>query len=227
MKIAFLGDSITLGWGLEDKSCRYATLVAEALGMEEENYGITGTLMARAGMNRSDGRDFLTRASLIDGADIAVVFGGTNDYFWSDTPIAGGDDPSYFSVAVDALCRHVKETREGKTALFVSPYPHNGIGNFFGGKDEKDSSRHDTSEKNLVGHVLRDYVAVLEEACAKYEIPFLNLHRDFPFDHEKHTMDGCHPNDLGMYRMASVIGPVVAKALGIEDDVKHDYEVYR
>ena len=42
------------------------------------------------------------------------------------------------------------------------------------------------------------------------------------------TMDGCHPNDIGMYRMASVIGPVVAKAIGIEDvDAKHDYEVYR
>ena len=42
------------------------------------------------------------------------------------------------------------------------------------------------------------------------------------------TMDGCHPNDIGMYRMASVIGPVVAKAVGIEEvDVKHDYEVYR
>ena len=41
------------------------------------------------------------------------------------------------------------------------------------------------------------------------------------------TEDGCHPNDLGMYRMASVIGPVVAKAMGLCDvDAKHDYEMY-
>ncbi len=27
------------------------------------------------------------------------------------------------------------------------------------------------------------------------------------------TLDGCHPNDIGFYRMASVIGPVLARAL--------------
>ena len=83
MKIAFLGDSITFGYALEDKSCRYATLVSKALGFEEENYGITGTLVAKAGLNREDGKDFVSRAELIDGADVAVIFGGTNDYFWS------------------------------------------------------------------------------------------------------------------------------------------------
>jgi hypothetical protein len=35
------------------------------------------------------------------------------------------------------------------------------------------------------------------------------------------TKDGCHPNDLGFYRMATVIGPVVAASLGIESHL-HD-----
>ena len=36
------------------------------------------------------------------------------------------------------------------------------------------------------------------------------------------TKDGCHPNDLGAYRMAQKIGPVVAKAIGIEKKILHD-----
>lgn len=40
------------------------------------------------------------------------------------------------------------------------------------------------------------------------------------------TKDGCHPNDLGAYRMASVIGPVMAKAKGIKADILHDYNRY-
>ena len=51
------------------------------LGMKELNYGITGTLVAKAGLNEMDERDFLSRSSLIDSADVAIVFGGTNDYF--------------------------------------------------------------------------------------------------------------------------------------------------
>ena len=37
------------------------------------------------------------------------------------------------------------------------------------------------------------------------------------------TKDSCHPNDLGAYRMAQKIGPVVAKAIGIKEAVKHDF----
>ena len=37
------------------------------------------------------------------------------------------------------------------------------------------------------------------------------------------TKDGCHPNDLGAYRMAEKIGPTVARAIGIKKTVKHDF----
>lgn len=38
------------------------------------------------------------------------------------------------------------------------------------------------------------------------------------------TKDGCHPNDLGAYRMAQKIGPVVAKAIGITKTDLHDFQ---
>ena len=92
MKIAFLGDSITLGYGLDRREDRYTTLICRQMDVEEANFGITGTLMARAGMNREDGNSFLDRLHLLKDADVAVIFGGTNDYFWSDRPI--GDEDS-------------------------------------------------------------------------------------------------------------------------------------
>lgn len=197
MNIAFLGDSITLGYGLCDKSKRYATLVASELGMTEENYGITGTLMAKAGLNNSDGLDFVSRLGLIESAEVAVIFGGTNDYFWSDKGLFGDTD-EYFAHAIDTVCRFVTEKRSGKTTLIVTPYPHNGIGNYLGGEHWRYSNgRHDTTEKNFTGNTLADYVKILKAAAEAHGIPCLDLHLDFPFDHRIHTSDGCHPNEEG------------------------------
>jgi lysophospholipase L1-like esterase len=204
MNIAFLGDSITFGYGLDDNEKRYSTLVAQALKMEELNYGITGTLVAKAGQNQTDEKDFVSRAYLIDNADVAVVFGGTNDYFWSDKPIHGCGD-EYFESAVRTLAERVKEKRKGKVTLFVTPYPHNGIGNFCGGSDWKDSSRHDTSEMNYNGHTLNEYVHVIESICNENDIPCLNLFDDFGFDWREHTSDGCHPNEAGHNLIAKAI----------------------
>ena len=204
MSIAFLGDSITLGYGLDNMESRYSTIVSRELGMEEENYGITGTLIAKAGLNSDDKNDFLSRADLITKADVAVVFGGTNDYFWSDKPIYG-DDGSYFEHAVKELVDLVKEKRKARITLFVTPYAHNGIGNFKGGRNWQDSNRHDTSEINFNGHTLRDYVNVIENVCAENDIYCLNLHKEFDFCWQKHTLDGCHPNEKGHALIANAI----------------------
>lgn len=204
MTIAFLGDSITFGYGLDNKEDRYSTLVSQTLEMEELNYGITGTLVAKAGLNQTDEKDFLSRAHLIDAADVAIVFGGTNDYFWSDRPIYGCGD-QYFESAVRKLAERAKEKRSGKITLFVTPYPHNGIGNFCGGSYWKESNRHDTSEKNYNGHKLKDYVDVIVEICEKNDIPCLNLFDNFDFSWQEHTSDGCHPNEAGHILIAKAI----------------------
>ena len=204
MKIAFLGDSITLGYGLANREERYTTKVSKLLGAEEENFGIAGTLMARAGVNRSDGEDFLSRAHLVTDADVAVVFGGTNDYFWSDAPIAGtGEDR--FAGAVERLVAQITERRGDRLTLFVTPYPHNGIGNFEGGAHFQDASRHDTDARNYSGHTLGEYAAVIEDTCARYNVPCLSLFEDFGFRWQDHTLDGCHPNPEGHTLIARAV----------------------
>ena len=65
MKISFLGDSITFGYDLENKEDRFASLICKRLGAEEANFGITGTLMAKAGINRTDGNSFYDRLDLV------------------------------------------------------------------------------------------------------------------------------------------------------------------
>ena len=205
MTIAFLGDSITCGYGLADPSVRYTVQVSEQLGLTEENHGITGTLMAQAGLNHSDGRDYVSRLHLIEHADIAVVFGGTNDYFWSDMPIRGGEDDRYFAHAVETVCRYITRVRAGKLTLVVTPYPHNGVGNYLGGQTWKTASRHDTDTRNFCGHTLSEYAAVMEDICRAYAIPCLNLHKNFAFDHQCHTLDGCHPNEEGHRLLAEAI----------------------
>lgn len=213
MTIAFLGDSITCGYGLKEPDARYTALVAARLGLTEENYGITGTLVARAGLNSTNGKDYVSRLSLIDSADIAVVFGGTNDYFWSDMPIRGGEGECYFANAAETICRYINRARAGKITLMVTPYPHNGVGNYFGGESWKTSSRHDTDARNFCGHTLLEYAAVLEETCLKYGIPCLNLHKNFMFDHRLHTLDGCHPNEEGHRLLADAIGNSLQKLM--------------
>ena len=216
MNIAFLGDSITLGYALENKEKRYATLVAEKLGMREENYGITGTLVAKAGLNDSDGKDFVSRAHLIDEADVAVVFGGTNDYFWSDKPIYGEGD-KYFAYALETIIARIKDKRNGKVTLFVTPYRHNGIGNYLGGEGFRVSSRHDTDAVNYNGHTIEDYVKAITDVCEKHGIPCLDLYNEFDFDWHIHTSDGCHPNEDGHRVIAERIAAELKVLLGIDN----------
>lgn len=210
MKITFLGDSITLGYALDDKSKKYTTLVCKELGAEEENFGITGTLMARSGLNLSDDKAFIDRIDLLDGAEIAVIFGGTNDYFWTSDPIYPKDlsdkNTKYFINAINEICRFCKERPQTKF-LIVTPYPHHGIGNYYGGPiwSWEGRSEHDTNEPNIVGHKLEDYVDVLIERANKYGIPVLNLHKNFDFDWRLHTVDGCHPNEDGHRLLANAI----------------------
>lgn len=207
MKIAFLGDSITYGYALDNREDRYTTVLCKEMGAEEENFGITGTLMARCGMNRNDGKSFIDRLDLVLDADITVIFGGTNDYFWGETPIGtvdAGED--YFYKAVYEICKRCSERRDVSKTLIVTPYPHNGIGNFYGGDDYNHSSRHNTDEKNFNGHCLEEYCDVLEDIANSFSIPVLNLHKVEGFHWEEHTTDGCHPNPEGHIWLAKVIG---------------------
>lgn len=208
-KVIFLGDSITMGYGLEDKTKRYSSVFCELTGCEEINYGITGTLIARAGVSVPDNLAFIDRYAgmpdLVQG-DLVVVFGGANDYWWSDMPVGdeNSTDAAYFHCALRELCRGLKGKYPNTSVLFIIPYQHRGYGNFYGGRDAMDASRHDTGARNYLGNTLKVYCDLIREICTRYEIPTLDLFygsgMDLPGsdeDAEKYTLDGCHPSSEG------------------------------
>lgn len=217
-KIAFLGDSITLGYGLENQEDRFSTVTSKMLGAIEENYGITGTLVARAGLNNDDNKAYIDRVHLVDNADYIVIFGGTNDYFWSDCTIAPAEgeeeDERYFTVAVDHIIKHCKEVNDASNVLIVTPYPHHGIGNFKGGEQFRESSEHDTSELNYNGHHIGEYAEVLVKAATEAGVPVLDLYTNSDFVWQDLTSDGCHPNPKGHIWLAE---RVAAKLLSMAE----------
>ena len=95
-KIAFLGDSITEGVGVENQNLRYDRRMAEKYGIEAVNFGISGTRLAHQRKASDKPRFdlcFCGRAyDLPKDSDIIVVFGGTNDYGHGDAPFGTDTD---------------------------------------------------------------------------------------------------------------------------------------
>lgn len=212
-RAVFLGDSITMGYGLENRNNRYPSLFCRMIGAEEINYGITGTLMAWAGTSAFDGTSYIDRYQSMEDGDLIVVFGATNDYYWSDVPICGdGDDDRYFSNAVEHLCIGLREKYSDIPVVFIMPYRMRGIGNYLGGTDGSDHNRHNTDCKNYVGSTLEDYVKMQKEICLEQGMFVLDLFRDFgadiahsDADESHYTLDGCHPNSTGHRHIAELL----------------------
>ena len=205
-KVIFLGDSITLGYGLEDKKKRFSSIFCEMAQCEERNYGITGTLIARAGLSATNGTSFIDRYMDMEDGDFIIVFGGTNDYYWSDTDI------HYFKNEVHELCLGIKKKYQDKPILFILPYRQRGTGNYYGGLSFKESNFHNSDTQNFTESTLAAYVDVLREACRFHNILVLDLYDGFGVDiahsdedFDTYTIDGCHPNENGHKRIAELL----------------------
>ena len=212
--VVFLGDSITLGYGLENQTERFSSVFCRMTNTIEINYGATGTLMARAGISTADGSSFIDRYPMMEDGDLVIVFGGTNDYFWTDAPISGDvcEDDRYFENAVHHLCSGLKEKYAGKPIVFILPYKMRGIGNYFGGENSLAHNGHNTDQKNYVGHTLIEYVNMQKSICLSYGIYALDLYTELgadmaycDSDELRYTLDGCHPNIEGHRYIANLL----------------------
>ena len=96
------GDSITTGYGLADKTMRFATLISKKLGIAERNYGVDGATSADL-LTKINGSDEIKRA--IAGAEfISVSIGGNDllDKYKYILPQALGLDVTDHSAEIDA-----------------------------------------------------------------------------------------------------------------------------
>lgn len=195
MIISFLGDSITEGVGATSRENRFSSVLCRKVGAIEENYGLSGTRIARQRVHYGDvpDEDFIIRTRWMDPkADFVFVFGGTNDFGHGDAPIGqkGDDTPFTFYGAMKQLCDILLEKFGEEKVCFLLPTPrysqdfpnNNGVktwGNF---------------------PALEGYREVMRDVLSSYHFDTLELSA-LP-DHPKQGSsefykDGLHPNDKG------------------------------
>lgn len=179
--IAFLGDSITVGY---DSDYSYADVVSDNLKAMKYNYGHVGDTLASDG-----GRGLVERYTyMFDGSEVIVVYGGSNDYY-NNVPLGSPDSHNRddFYGALKMLCAGLKEKYPKSHIIFITPLP----GEFYG--------KHN-SGNNETGNSMWDYVDAMQKICAKHNIHVIDLYHNFTINSEnydEYTTDGLHPNEKG------------------------------
>lgn len=199
MKIDFLGDSITEGAFLDCHEDLYSALVCKRFGAHENNYGVSGTRIARQRVQDiagNLGEDYLMRARWIDrGADFLFVFGGTNDFGHGDAPLGNIDDttPYSFFGAMKCLCHDLLELYGFKKEMicFILPTP----------RFDQDSSRGDGTKPVYEENAkLSQYTQAEKQVLDRYHIDYLAI-KEFDFKPvagpSEYFADGLHPNKKG------------------------------
>lgn len=200
-KVLFLGDSITEGVGASSYENSYVSVFEKMSGADVKNYGVSGTRIAKqSGKSEYDewNYDFLMRADdMEEGADIVVVFGGTNDYGHGDASMGDFASTSEYTFygALHSLCNRLINKYPDAVILFMTPLHREG---------EEAFVTVDGHEKPA----LSDYVSAVKKVAAFYGLPVLDLYAvsgmqpKVAIVKEKYMPDGLHPSDAGAKRIA-------------------------
>ena len=206
--INILGDSITEGVGASCEANRYADVLAREFGVKVNNYGISGSRIARQRINTGERheRDFCMRMEEMDEtADVVVVFGGTNDFGHGDAPLGTMDDrtPWTFYGACHVLMSGLMDRYCGKPVVIMTPLH----------RTAEDCPDGDGSGRRMGNTaLLSEYRRILMEVAAYYAFPVLDLYATsgmqprHPVSCERLMPDGLHPSDEGHAILARRLG---------------------
>lgn len=215
MKINFLGDSITYGVGASSPANCYVNLVSALSGVEVDNYGISGTRIARQSRPSADKTfdyDFLMRAEVMDkNADFVFVFGGTNDYGHGDAPVGkiGEKTPYTFLGAVSALIEYLRKIYGDNNICFILPARQFHEDDATGG-----------GHRQLPAPDFKGYVDLLRGALQNYGVDYIDMYsHGLPKPEtdgaSEYFIDGLHPNDKGHRCIAQKISEYLANRFGL------------
>lgn len=198
-KINCLGDSITEG---VNTSKPYHEWLYDMNGFSKvNNYGIRSTCISTGEDN-----NFIKRYPFMDkDADVISVLGGTNDWGHSHKlgNISSRDTDTFYG-ALKVLCDGLINRYLTKTIFFITPLQR-----------VKPADGCPIGQKtNLNGNTLLQYVQAIQEVCASYSIPVLNLYDNCfcpSIDKVKTNImqDGLHPNEVGHKIMARKIASFI------------------
>lgn len=199
--VFFLGDSITEGVGVSAPEKNYVSVFAELSHAVVGNYGISGTRIAKQrkpSENPAWDQDFLSRVEQMeDGADVIVVFGGTNDFGHGDAEFGDFNSRSEhtFYGALHILCQKLINKYPQAEIVFMTPLHR----------------RNELETVNEFGRnrmLLVRYVDAIIEVAGYYGLPVLDLFRtsglqpNLPVIRDTYAPDELHPNDAGARRIA-------------------------
>lgn len=171
-KISVLGDSILYGVGLSDKvKENITTLLQNMTGATVTNYGISGTKVSGDASTAFHARF----PSVSTGADLTIVFGGTNDYWHKATDIGdtSSTDTNTFCGAINNIIDYHCNNNGANELLFVFPFSQ-----AYGGASCETDYGHGTFSQ------FRD---AMKTICAKRGIPFLDLYSESGMDVANNT----------------------------------------
>lgn len=215
MKVVFLGDSITEGVGASSEENRYVDKVAEICGVTTENFGVSGTRIARQThptVFRTFDYDFQMRAEVMSkDADMVFVFGGTNDYGHGDAKIGTPTDADShtFYGGLNNLIKRLIETYGREKLCFILP-----------SRRFNDENPYGDGNKMTPTLALKGYVDIIKSVCEKNGIDYIDLYSEgFPKPltrGDEFTTDGLHPNDKGHLFIAEKIKEYLKKTKKID-----------
>ena len=191
LTIHFLGDSITEGYYAETQQTSYVGRFQAAYpNAAIQNYGVGGSCVSDKCVWGSE--DMRTRALRMEpGADLIVVFGGTND-FHCMTPLGAPEDrdAGTFYGAYNLLLEILRERFPNAQIVLCTPLP-----------------RFDEVMPERDGRVrvapLKAYIEIVKDVGSRHGLPVIDLfgiekfREPIPGEKSPLTKDGLHPLDDG------------------------------
>jgi lysophospholipase L1-like esterase len=195
LTVAFLGDSITSGFGDIDYTTIWPEIVSDEYGWRLEQFSVAGT----GYLAPDTATSFGSRVRTIVAArpDVVVIAGGTNDVMY---PVNEVTDAA--ADVLDTLAEELPDTQIVLLSAFFQPALISGT--LPDGRD--------------VADIVDEQTDALQNLAEERGIRFIDTR---PLFEERDVdglilPDGVHPNNAGHEFIAEYLGPLVAEAIAVE-----------
>lgn len=206
--INILGDSLTEGVGARTPDKAFPEVLSRLTGAKVNNYGVSGSRITDITVDYTNPASFVDRMySMEKTADLVIVFGGTNDFWFGDCPIGERTDskPNTFYGALNTMLPYLKNAYPAAELVLMVPYQQS--------KDADETHSYQRSTYGDYGSgTFSQYRVAMLDRCQHYNIPVLDLYADYELNmadnrealemYGNYLCDGCHLNDAGYNLLA-------------------------
>lgn len=206
--INILGDSLTEGVGARTPDKAFPEVLSRLTGAKVNNYGVAGSRITDITVDYTNPASFVDRMySMEKTADLVIVFGGTNDFWFGDCPIGERTDskPNTFYGALNTMLPYLKNAYPAAELVLMVPYQQS--------KDADETHSYQRSTYGDYGSgTFSQYRVAMLDRCQHYNIPVLDLYADYELNmadnrealemYGNYLCDGCHLNDAGYNLLA-------------------------